>query len=258
MEVGFSMLENQLKNIRKKKKITMDELARTCHLPLAYLKEVEEGKRELTNKALDYLLEYLDLGEELDGLQLTTAGMGDKVRALRDEKKLTLDDLSRQLDLSVAYLSEIEVGARTPSVQTLQKISRFFGVPVSLFLQTQGKLLTTGKKIRIAREARGLTQKQLAGASDVSPGLIAQLEAGKVQPSLKTIERIASALAVSTCYLILEQEDTEGLIAGISPELREMLFDPKVQLIIGNICSLEKDHLRLVLNFIQMLKEPSI
>ncbi len=252
------MLEKQLKTIRSKKNITLDELAHSCNLPLTYLKEVEEGKRELTSKALDHLLSHLDLDESVDSLHLTTTGLGDKLRAMREEKKLTLEELGKQLALSVAYLSEIELGVRTPSIQTLQKISRYFKIPVSLFLNTKGKLVTTGRKIRLSRDAKGLTQKQLANIADVSPGLIAQLETGKVQPSLKTIERIAKALGCSACYLILEQEDTDGIIAGVSPELRELLFDPKAQMIIGNICTLDKDQLRLVLNFIQMLKEPVI
>jgi transcriptional regulator with XRE-family HTH domain len=252
------MLEKHLKTIRTKNKITLNELAHSCNLPLTYLKEVEAGKRELTSKALDHLLNHLDLDEDLESLHLTTSGLGDKVRALREEKKLTLDELGKQLDLSVAYLSEIELSDRTPSIQTLQKISRFYNIPVSLFLHTKGKLVTTGKKIRLTRDCKGLTQKQLASAADVSPGLIAQLEAGKVQPSLKTIERIAKALGCSTCYLILEQEDTDGIIAGVSPELRELLFDTKAQMIIGNICTLDKEQLRLVLNFIQMLKDPAI
>jgi transcriptional regulator with XRE-family HTH domain len=252
------MLEKDLKRIRVKNKLTLEDLSQSCNLPLTYLKEVEEGRRELTSKALDYLVKNLDLDEDLEALHFSTSGMGDKIRALRDKKGLTLEELGSQLSLSVTYLSELELGERTPSIQTLQKISRFFNVPVSLFLHTEGKLLTTGKKIKLTREAKGITQKQLAGTADVSPGLIAQLETGKVQPSLKTIERIAKALSVSTCYLILEQEDTEALIAGIGPELRELLFEPKVQMLIGHICTLDKDQVRLTLNFIQMLKEPSI
>ncbi|MDW7649906.1 MAG: helix-turn-helix domain-containing protein [Bacillota bacterium] len=252
------MLENQLKKIRTKKKLTLEEVSQSCCLPLTYLKEVEEGKRELTSKALDYLIANLDLDDDIETLHFSTSGMGDKIRALRDEKGLTLEELGKHLDLSVTYVSEIELGERTPSIQTLQKISRFFNVPVSLFLHTEGKLLTTGRKIKMTRETKGMTQKQLAGAADVSPGLIAQLETGKVQPSLKTIERIAKALGVSTCYLILEQEDTQGIIAGISPELRELLFEPKVQMLIGHICTLDKEQLRLVLNFIHMLKEPKV
>ncbi|MCR3923350.1 MAG: helix-turn-helix domain-containing protein, partial [Firmicutes bacterium] len=241
------MLEKRLKEIRTKNKITLEELSERCKLPITFLKEVEEGKRTLTNKALDYLLDGFDLNGEDEIMYQAASGLGDKIRAIREEKQITLEEVGRQLNLSIPYISEIELGERTPSIQTLQKISRYFNVPISLFLHSEGKLFTMGKKIRVARDARGMTQKKLASTSNVSPGLIAQLEAGKVQPSLKTIERIAKSLGVSTCYLILEQEDTEGIVAGINSELRELLFDPKVQLLIGNICTLDKDSIRLVL-----------
>lgn len=252
------MLEKHLKKVRVNQKITLEELSRSCNLPLAYLQEVEEGKRQLTNKALDFLIENLDFEEELKNMHISTRGLGGKVRVLREQSKLTLEELGKQLGFSTTYMSEIELGEKSPSIQTLQKISRFFNVPVSTFLHTQSKLIATGKKIKMTREVKGMTQKHLAGAADVSPGLIAQLEAGKVQPSLKTIERIAGALGVSTCFLILEQEDAEGIMVGITPELRELLFDPKIQMLIGHICTLDKDQLRLVLNFIHMLKEPVI
>ena len=105
---------------------------------------------------------------------------------------------------------------------------------------------------------KGLSQKQLAAAADISPGMVAQLETGKVQPSLKTVEKVAEAMGVSTCYLILEQLDIEGIIAGVGQDLRELLFEPKVQMIIGHICTLNKEQLRLVLNFIQMIKNPVV
>jgi len=90
--------------------------------------------------------------------------------------------------------------------------------------------------------------------SGLSSGLIAQLEAAKVQPSLKTIESLAGSLEVSVCYLILEQEDVEGVIAGITPELRELLYEPKVQMIIGNVCMMELEDIKLIMDFIHMLK----
>ncbi len=252
------MLEKHLKDIRAKKNLSIEDLSHQCKLPISQLKEAEEGKRELSPKALERLISTLDLNDDLSKLSISTRGLGDRIRALREEKGLTLEGMGQLLELSFTYLSEIERGERVPSLQALQKISKFFNLPISLLLGTSSKLFTTGKKIKITREAKGSTQKQLANMAGVSPGLIAQLEAGKVQPSLKTIENIAEALGVSVCYLILEQEDVEGIIGGISPELRELLYDPKVQMLIGHICTLDKDETRLVLNFIHMLKNPEL
>ncbi len=131
-------------------------------------------------------------------------------------------------------------------------------MPVSQLTNSEAKVITMGKKIKLAREINGMTQKQLAAASELSPGMIAQLESGKVYPSLKSLEKLSKALSTSVCYLILEQDDIDGLIGAISPELRELLFDPQVQIIIGSICNMNEDKLKMVLNFIHMLNNPGL
>jgi transcriptional regulator with XRE-family HTH domain len=247
-----------IKKLRDEKNISLEELSQACNLPVSYLKEIEEEKKSLSPKALDKLFNHPDMAGELESASISTTGLGDKIRALRKEKDLSLEELGNSLGLSFTYLSEIERGERVPSIQALQKISSYFGIPISLLIGTPSKLLSIGRKIKINRELRGMTQKQLAAAANVSPGLIAQLEAGKVQPSLKTIEGLSKVLGVSVCYLILEQEDVEGIIGGISPELRELLYNPNAQMLIGNICNMDIKEIRLVLNFIGMLKNPEL
>jgi hypothetical protein len=69
---------------------------------------------------------------------------------------------------------------------------------------------------------------------------------------------LSKALGVSVCYLILEQEEVEEMIGAITPEMRNLLYEPKVQSIIGSICTMEKSEIIMVLNFINMLKNPII
>jgi len=194
----------------------------------------------------------------LGNMSLVYQGIGGKIRALREEKGMTLEELGKQLGLSLTYLSEIERETRIPSLPTLKKISEFFHVPISQLTNSEAKVMTMGKKIKLAREISGMTQKQLATASELSPGMIAQLESGKVYPSLKSLEKLSQALSTSVCYLILERDDIDGLIGAISPEMRELLCDPQVQVIIGSICSMSEEELKLVLNFIHMLNKPGL
>jgi len=79
-----------------------------------------------------------------------------------------------------------------------------------------------------------------------------------VNASLKTVGKIAEALNVSVCYLIMDQHEVDGIMAGISPALREMLQDPKVQAIIGSVCTLSEEQLKLIFNFIDMVKNPRL
>jgi DNA-binding XRE family transcriptional regulator len=60
-----------------------------------------------------------------------------------------------------------------------------------------------GATIRRLREARGLTQGQLAGAIGMMRSNISRIEAAKHRPTLETLERIAKALKVPVADLIV-------------------------------------------------------
>lgn len=183
--------------------------------------------------------------------------LGDKVRALREERGLKLKEVSEITGLSLTYLSEIERNAVPPSLETVKQLARFFCVPIGV-LMTNHKSSGLPAKLSIVRKLKGITQKELALRAGVSHGLIAQLELGKANASLKTVGKLAEALGVSVCYLILDRADVDGVIAAVSPELRELLQNPQVQAVIGSICTLEEQDLKLVLNFIDMIKNPRI
>ncbi|MFZ5640501.1 MAG: helix-turn-helix domain-containing protein [Bacillota bacterium] len=187
-----------------------------------------------------------------------TAGLGDKLRALREEKGLSLKKLGELTQLSFTYLSEVERGTVAPSVETLRSLADVLDVPVSVFIRNQRKHNVLSKKLQYIRKIKSLSQKELAAKAGISPGLVAQLELGQVNASLKTLEKLSSALGVSVCYLLLDQDEVEAIVTGISPELRNMLTDPKVQAVIGSICALDEEKLKLALNFINMLKEPAL
>jgi transcriptional regulator with XRE-family HTH domain len=57
--------------------------------------------------------------------------------------------------------------------------------------------------IRELRDAKGLTQVQLAKRAKVTRGYLAQLEAGhKTNPSLPTLRKLANALGVPLTELL--------------------------------------------------------
>ena len=51
-----------------------------------------------------------------------------------------------------------------------------------------------GRAIRQLRDARGLTQKELADAADVNATAISHIERGRTNPAWGTVKRIAAAL----------------------------------------------------------------
>jgi transcriptional regulator with XRE-family HTH domain len=59
--------------------------------------------------------------------------IGLKLRRLRMGKQLTLSRLAAETGLSIALLSKLESGRMTPTLQTLSKICRVYGVSLSYF-----------------------------------------------------------------------------------------------------------------------------
>jgi transcriptional regulator with XRE-family HTH domain len=253
----------KITKLRQEHGMSLDDLARESKLTKSHLMELEAGKRPITQSELLKLTEVFDCAEsaiieDKDWLAMLGSQIGYRIRALREEKNLSLTELGNFTNLSPTYLSEIEREESIPSLPTLRKLAKFFDVPISIFLNSNSIGSIMAEKLIKARRQKGLSQKELAKLAGVSPGLIGQLEKGKVNASLKTIKKLAEVLDVSVCYLILEREEIDEILAAISPTMREYLLNPDVQLLIGHICQMSKEELRLVFNFISMLKDPRI
>lgn len=63
-----------------------------------------------------------------------------------------------------------------------------------------------GNRIRELRQARGISLTSFARMTDLSPGLISQVERGLTDPSLETLRRVSRALDVPLFSLFNEVE----------------------------------------------------
>lgn len=72
--------------------------------------------------------------------------LGLRIRQLRQEQRLTLEDLARRSGLSRSFLSEAERGHSSLTVTSLQRISEALNVPVAEFFQ-QPSAETVGPRI---------------------------------------------------------------------------------------------------------------
>lgn len=90
-----------------------------------------------------------------------------------------------------------------------------------------GELDNIGEKIRLLRRSKRMTVKELATLAGVTPGLISQIEHGKVSPSLSTLKKILSALG-ETIVSLVEQEVGEQILKGVvrKNERRKVLVCP--------------------------------
>ena len=69
-------------------------------------------------------------------------------------------------------------------------------------------------RLRKARDLRGLSQAELAQRSGLPASSISHFEAGSRKPSFDNLRRLASALAVSTDFLLGRVEEPEATAAA--------------------------------------------
>jgi len=61
--------------------------------------------------------------------------IGQKIKELRASKKITLKDLSKKTDLSIAFLSQLERGLTSAAILSLKNIAEALEVDISFFFQ---------------------------------------------------------------------------------------------------------------------------
>jgi len=60
--------------------------------------------------------------------------LGSKIRKLREETGLTQEDLAKSVGLSSEFISQLELGKRSPSLESLSRIARFLEKDISYFV----------------------------------------------------------------------------------------------------------------------------
>jgi transcriptional regulator with XRE-family HTH domain len=66
--------------------------------------------------------------------------------------------------------------------------------------------MSIGENIKMVREAKKLSQKQVALSIDMDPSQYSKIEKGKTDPSVSTVEKISAALGVSLSELFQSDE----------------------------------------------------
>lgn len=128
--------------------------------------------------------------------------IGDRLRALREEKELSQGDVEKRTGLLRCYISRVENGHTVPAVETLEKMARALEVPLyRLFYDgEEPPVLPNLPKRRTAddivwgstgKEARVLTlfRRHLSRLRDVDRRLLLGLAQKMAQ---KKTDRIAS------------------------------------------------------------------
>lgn len=231
-------LGKQLQKWRQERGISLEELAQQLNTAISHVKGIEAGEKMSSDELLQ-IARVLDEEPENKTIKKyyqrngTTAfeAVGARLRFYREERGLSLNELGRQSGLSTAHLSEIERSLATPSLKTLERISKVLDIPTgSLFPADLDE--TLGQKVRRLREAMSITQKELGEILGVSYSMIAQIETDRVRPSLKILNHLADLFGVSAAYFVLDIEDEYYREQSGSIALRTALKRPQVRQVI--------------------------
>lgn len=89
--------------------------------------------------------------------------------------------------------------------------------------------MTLGEKIKSARKAKGLTQRQLADLVNAKHNSVSDWESNKSKPDMDTVELLCGALDLTPTYLVGSKSDDEyaDIIGKLmnEPGLLDMIDD---------------------------------
>ena len=117
--------------------------------------------------------------------------LGEKTRKLRQERRLTLQELAELTSLSKPLLSQIENDQVTPPIATLLKIAKGLKVGIHYFFEDEGDR----QKFVLTRGGSGTSSKRRTGSDTVQGYLYQPLAPGirhkQIEPFLVDFEQTA-------------------------------------------------------------------
>jgi transcriptional regulator with XRE-family HTH domain len=148
--------------------------------------------------------------------------LGKRLRELRSQRGLTVEDVADRLLCSRAKISRLETGTRRPSLRDVRDICALYSLDES----------TSAELLELARGAR----EQVWWT---------QYEDHNLDPYLG-LEQVATAIISYTTYyvpaLLQTAEYTRAVIKSIAPKMRPDIFEQRVEVRMRRQEVLEDDH----------------
>ncbi|KGG53942.1 helix-turn-helix transcriptional regulator [Lactobacillus sp. wkB10] len=136
-----------------------------------------------------------------------------RLKELRNQRKLTLDDIEEKTGIKRGTYSNYENGKTEPKLKVWQKLADFFNVSVTYL---QGFETQVPNRLRELRRSHGLTLKDTAEkvkekeALIITADALAKYERGDREPKIETWQKLADYFGTSVSY-IRGDLDTEYL-----------------------------------------------
>jgi transcriptional regulator with XRE-family HTH domain len=95
--------------------------------------------------------------------------VGDRLRAIREEKRLSQGDIEKRTGLLRCYISRVENGHTVPAIETLEKLARALEIPLYQFFYEDVE------SPKLAEKARENPSDELWGRSGKEARLLIKL-----------------------------------------------------------------------------------
>lgn len=129
--------------------------------------------------------------------------LGQDIRALRNTRGLTQDDLAEAIGRSLGFISQVERGISTPSVNDLRGIAKRLDVPISWFFNIE----PDGHKYVVRKGARRKLGTREAG-------LVEELLSPDLGGSFEILRSVFEAGAMSTEKMVRQTEEAGYVVSG--------------------------------------------
>lgn len=132
--------------------------------------------------------------------------VGEKISEERKWAGMTQKELGEKTGIDGATIGKYERGVLNPKIETLRKIADALSCSVT-DLDESIPLHKKMKSLKVLRENRKLSQKELAKEIGESPSEIEKIENGTIIPPVDTMRKIANVLHCSLAEIFLSVYD---------------------------------------------------
>jgi transcriptional regulator with XRE-family HTH domain len=143
---------------------------------------------------------------------MTTHGLGDKIRSIRESRSMTGEQLAERADLAPELVAQIEAGSLIPSLSPLIRIARALGVRLGTFLddaEQAGPVISrAGENEHVVR----FSGRERPAGSDIDFFSLAANKAGRhMEPFLIDIHPLSAQAARTSSH---EGEEFIHVLSG--------------------------------------------
>jgi transcriptional regulator with XRE-family HTH domain len=134
--------------------------------------------------------------------------IGDRLRAQRHKLHMSLDVLASRTNLSKSFLSQVERGIASPSIESLHQIAEAIGVPMFLFfVEEDGQKVVrprTERRVLVVPDSRFEYESIWFGANRKMEIILGRLKPGTTSSDRPRSHLVADLTSVEECFFVLQ------------------------------------------------------